>query len=113
MSFAAPRSFSRPAELLRRHFGGDSEFRPGNCVELLESGVAYFPALIAAIEQARDIEFVLNAKAARAIKLDLPPELQLRADQSVAYRYVAQTLADASKAGLGRIGFVSEPETSP
>ena len=41
------------------------------------------------------------------------PELQLRADQAVAYRYVAQTLADASKAGLSRIGFVSEPESSP
>ncbi|MBK6909124.1 MAG: cardiolipin synthase ClsB [Rhodocyclaceae bacterium] len=54
MSFAAPRSFPRPAELLRRHFGGDSEFRPGNCVELLESGVAYFPALIAAIADARE-----------------------------------------------------------
>ncbi len=39
------------------------------------------------------------------------PEVHLRADQGVAYRYVAQTLADASKAGLSKIGFVSEPET--
>ncbi|UZD54912.1 ExbD/TolR family protein [Caldimonas aquatica] len=39
-----------------------------------------------------------------------PPELHLRADQNVAYRLVAETLADASKAGLGKIGFVSEPE---
>ena len=38
------------------------------------------------------------------------PELHLRADQSTAYRAVAETLADASKAGLTRIGFVSEPE---
>jgi len=38
------------------------------------------------------------------------PEVHLRADQSVAYRYVAQTLADASRAGLARVGFVSEPE---
>ena len=38
------------------------------------------------------------------------PELHLRADQSVAYRAVAETLADASRAGLTRIGFVSEPE---
>jgi biopolymer transport protein ExbD len=38
------------------------------------------------------------------------PELQLRADQSVAYRLVAETLADAGTAGLTRIGFVSEPE---
>ncbi|MDZ7855830.1 biopolymer transporter ExbD [Sphaerotilus sp.] len=38
------------------------------------------------------------------------PEVHLRADQSVAYRAVAETLADASKAGLSKIGFVSEPE---
>jgi len=38
------------------------------------------------------------------------PEVHLRADQAVAYRFVAQTLADASKAGLTKIGFVSEPE---
>ncbi len=38
------------------------------------------------------------------------PEVHLRADQAVAYRYVAQTLADASKAGLMRVGFVSEPD---
>ena len=39
------------------------------------------------------------------------PEVHLRADQSVAYRFVAQTMADASKAGLTRIGFISEAET--
>jgi biopolymer transport protein ExbD len=38
------------------------------------------------------------------------PEVHLRADHSVAYRAVAETLADASKAGLSKIGFVSEPE---
>jgi len=38
------------------------------------------------------------------------PEVHLRADQAVAYRFVAQTLADASKAGLTKVGFVSEPE---
>ncbi|MET0333047.1 MAG: biopolymer transporter ExbD [Rhizobacter sp.] len=39
------------------------------------------------------------------------PEIHLRADQSVPYRSVAQTLADASKAGLTKVGFISEPET--
>ena len=38
------------------------------------------------------------------------PEIHLKADQAVAYRFVAQTLADASKAGLGKVGFISEPE---
>ena len=47
---------------------------------------------------------------AEAGKRQPAPELHLRADQSVAYRAVAETLADASKAGLHKIGFVSEPE---
>jgi biopolymer transport protein ExbD len=38
------------------------------------------------------------------------PEVHLRADQSVPYRHVAETLADAARAGLSKIGFVSEPE---
>jgi biopolymer transport protein ExbD len=38
------------------------------------------------------------------------PEVYLRADHNVPYRYVAQTLADASKAGLAKVAFVSEPE---
>jgi biopolymer transport protein ExbD len=38
------------------------------------------------------------------------PEVHLRADHGAAYRTVAETLADASKAGLSKIGFVSEPE---
>ena len=41
------------------------------------------------------------------------PEIHLRADRAVAYRVVAETLADASKAGLSRVGFVSEPEPAP
>jgi biopolymer transport protein ExbD len=46
----------------------------------------------------------------QAGKLQPLPELHLRADQAVAYREVAQTLADASRAGLTKIGFVSEPD---
>jgi len=38
------------------------------------------------------------------------PEVYLRADQNVAYRYVAEMLADASKAGLNKVAFVSQPE---
>ena len=38
------------------------------------------------------------------------PEIHLRADQAVPYRAVAETLADASKAGLSKIGFVTDPE---
>ena len=38
------------------------------------------------------------------------PELHLRADQNVAYRFVARALADASSAGLTKVGFISDPE---
>lgn len=47
---------------------------------------------------------------AQAAQQQPQPELHLRADQSVAYRLVAQTLADAAKAGLNKVGFVSEPD---
>ncbi len=50
---------------------------------------------------------------AAAGKKPAPPEVHLRADQGVAYRYVAQTLADSSKAGLTKIGFISEAEAAP
>ena len=59
-------------------------------------------------------EPVTRAEAARRFSADgkkpVQPEIHLRADQAVAYRLVAETLADASKAGLSKIGFVSEPE---
>ena len=61
-------------------------------------------------------ETISRAEAARrfaAEGLKQPqPEVHLRADQAVAYRVVAQTLADASRAGLSKVGFVSEPETA-
>jgi len=40
------------------------------------------------------------------------PELHIRADQKVPYRAVAESLADAARAGVSRIGFISEPEVS-
>ncbi len=38
------------------------------------------------------------------------PEVHIRADRHVHYEKVAQVMALAAKAGLVRIGFVSEPE---
>ncbi len=38
------------------------------------------------------------------------PEIHLRADQSVPYRAVAETLADASRAHLSKFAFISAPE---
>lgn len=61
-------------------------------------------------------EVVTREEAARRFEVEghkqPQPEVHLRADQSVAYRYVAQTVADASKAGLSKVGFVNEPEAS-
>ena len=39
------------------------------------------------------------------------PEVHIRADRNTAYHFIAETLADAAKAGVSRIGFVSEPES--
>ena len=80
------------------------------------------------VAKAEKIEFAINAEgrlfwngepvdrseAARRFvaesKKQPQPEVHLRADQNVPYRSVAQTLADASKAGLTKVGFISEPE---
>ncbi len=45
---------------------------------------------------------------AEALK-PVQPEVHLRADQAVAYKLVAETLADASRVGLSKIGFVTDP----
>ena len=37
------------------------------------------------------------------------PEIHLRADGDLAYRNVAQIMADAARAGLSRLGFVTDP----
>src|SRR6478672_259109 len=50
-----------------------------------------------------------QARFAEAGQKRPQPEVYLRADQGVAYRYVAETLADASEAGLSKVAFVSEP----
>lgn len=39
------------------------------------------------------------------------PNIHLRADENTPYRYVAQTIVDASKAGLSKVGFITQPES--
>jgi biopolymer transport protein ExbD len=51
-----------------------------------------------------------SARLAAAGARQPQPEVHLRADQAVPYRHVARTLADASRAGLTKVAFVSEPE---
>ena len=38
------------------------------------------------------------------------PEVHLRADRASRYQSIAEVMSDAASAGMGRIGFVSEPE---
>jgi biopolymer transport protein TolR len=40
-------------------------------------------------------------------------EVQLRADASVPYGRVVETMGAAQKAGLNRIGFVADPVAAP
>jgi biopolymer transport protein ExbD len=37
------------------------------------------------------------------------PEIHIRADGELAYKNVAQIMADAARAGLTKLGFVTEP----
>ena len=46
-------------------------------------------------------------KAAGA--LEKPPELHLRIDRSVQYETLAEVMSEASKAGLAKVGFVTDP----
>ena len=51
----------------------------------------------------------LRERMVVAARLDPQPELHLRADGDIAYRRVAQVMSAAAKAGLTRIGFVTDP----
>jgi biopolymer transport protein ExbD len=50
------------------------------------------------------------AYADKAAKKDPQPEINLRADKSVRYDAVAQVLAASRRAGLTKLGFVTEPD---
>ena len=52
----------------------------------------------------------LAERLGAASRLAPQPELHLRADRHTEYQRVAEVMAAASRAGLTRIGFVSEPQ---
>ena len=52
---------------------------------------------------------LLTQRLAAAARIDPQPELHLRADKTTQYQILAEVMAEAGKAGLTRIGFVSEP----
>ena len=51
----------------------------------------------------------LRARLQDIARLNPETELQLRADQALAYGKVVEVMALAQKAGLSRIGFVAQP----
>jgi biopolymer transport protein ExbD len=54
----------------------------------------------------------LTARLQEAAAKDKSTEVQLRADQGVAYRAVAHVMSEAARLGLTRIGFVTDPSTA-
>ncbi len=52
----------------------------------------------------------LPARFAAEAKKSPQPELHLRADRQTAYEHVAVAMSAAARAGMTRIGFVTEPE---
>jgi biopolymer transport protein ExbD len=58
----------------------------------------------APVEQA-----TLTDRFAAAARQSPQPELHIRADRLVAYEHVAQVMSASARAGLARIGFVTEP----
>jgi len=51
----------------------------------------------------------LRQRLAAASRLQPQPELHLRADKDTPYHAVAEVMADAARAGMTRIGFISDP----
>ena len=51
----------------------------------------------------------LGVRAAVAAKLEPQPEVHLRADRTTEYQKVAEVMSIAARAGLVKIGFVTEP----
>ena len=51
----------------------------------------------------------LTQRLTDAAKVDPQPELHLRADKTTQYQILAEVMAAAGKAGITRIGFVSDP----
>lgn len=55
----------------------------------------------------------LRPRLGAAARLNPQPELHLHADRATQYQVLADIMAEASRAGLSKIGFVSDPASSP
>jgi biopolymer transport protein ExbD len=50
-----------------------------------------------------------RARMAEAARIEPQPELHIRADGELAYKRVVTVMSDAARAGLTRIGFITDP----
>ncbi|MDW8319556.1 MAG: biopolymer transporter ExbD, partial [Anaerolineae bacterium] len=50
-----------------------------------------------------------RTRMAEAARREPQPELHIRADGAIAYQRVATVMSDAARAGLTRLGFVTDP----
>ena len=55
----------------------------------------------------------LRERLAEAATGEPQPELHLRADREVRYQLLAEVMSAAQEAGIGRIGFVTDPRPGP
>src|SRR3954464_8207351 len=54
----------------------------------------------------------LAQRMTAAGKMDPAPELHIRADKTTQYQIIAEVMAEAGRAGVTRIGFVSDPRVN-
>jgi len=50
-----------------------------------------------------------RARMAEAARIEPQPEVHIRADGELAYKRVVTVMSDAARAGLTRIGFITDP----
>lgn len=53
-----------------------------------------------------------QARMATAAQQAPQPEIHIRADGDLAYKHVAKIMADAARAGLTKLGFVTDPRAA-
>jgi biopolymer transport protein ExbD len=57
-------------------------------------------------------EAQIASRMAASARLDPQPEIHLRADRTTPYQEVARVMSAAAKAGLTKIGFVTDPSAA-
>jgi biopolymer transport protein ExbD len=81
-----------------------NESKPENInLSIDAQGKVYWNAEIVNADQ-------LNERIVGAAKQSPQPELHLRAERTTQYEKVAQVMAAAQSGGLGKIGFVTDPQ---